>query len=254
MDISKDTNLTILSKFLDVQIRTDAFGENLSGERAYRRGERLVAALFLLTKHIPTDEPIRAETRRIAASILPQILALRDDMRAVGSRKVSEFQATVRLLISLIKMLLFAGYVSSQNAQSACEALDDLGTFISVSQRSNLSESMKFSHDDLLAVQEARKGQIKDIRDKQTVKDNSSIKDSRELTNKLISPMSPALGSRAGSIVALMRAGGDFNVKDISSSLPEYSEKTIQREISLLVKGGLVRRTGLKRWSRYSIA
>src|SRR3989338_10963399 len=106
MDIPKDTNLSILSKFLDAQVRTDPFGENRSGERVYRRAERLVAALFLLTKHIPSNEPLRIELHRIATSVLPQILALRDDMRATRSIKQTELQATIRLLISLLKLLL----------------------------------------------------------------------------------------------------------------------------------------------------
>ena len=53
--------------------------------------------------------------------------------------------------------------------------------------------------------------------------------------------------------MAILRAGTDFNIRDIAANLPEYSEKTIQREIATLVERGLVRRTGLKRWSRYSI-
>lgn len=252
MDSTKDTQVSILSKFLDVQVRTDPFGANRSGERAYRRGERLVAALFLLTRHIPSDEALRAEMRRVAASILPQILALRDDMRAVGSQKATEFQATIRLLISFLKMLVFSGFISSQNAESAAEALDDLGSFIFVSQRSNLSESMRFSREDLLDVRDPLKGHLKDIKDGQNIKDKSPIKDSNETSMGLPSAHIP-LPARANSIIAVLRAGGDFNIRDIASNLPEYSEKTIQREIATLVKRGLVRRNGLKRWSRYSI-
>jgi hypothetical protein len=252
MDGTKDTQISNLSRFLDVYVRTDPFGENRSGERAYRRAERLVAALFLLTRHIPSDETLRSETRRIATSILPQILALRDDMRAVGSAKAREFQATIRLLISLLKMLMFSGYISSQNAESASEALDDLGNFISASQRSAFSESVKFSRDDLLNVRDPDKGRIKDIRDKESIKDKLSIKDTPEMSfnDRSAAP----LPARASTIISVLRAGGDFNIRDIAANLPEYSEKTIQREIALLVERGLVRRTGLKRWSRYSIA
>lgn len=249
MDIPKDTNLSILSKFLDAQVRTDPFGENRSGERAYRRAERLVAALFLLTKHIPADEPLRIETRRIATSVLPQILALRDQMRAVGSSRANEFHATIRLLISFMNMLVFSGFVSSQNAESASEALDDLGNFIAVAQRSALSESVKFSREDLLDVREVRKGHIKDIKDRQSIKDKLSLKDSGDVS--YTEPL--ALPERAHGIMTLLRSGGDFNIRDIASNLPEYSEKTVQREVASLVGRGLVRRTGLRRWSRYSI-
>lgn len=253
MDDIKDTQVANLSRFLDVQVRTDPFGENRSGERAYRRGERLVAAIFLLTRHIPPDESLRDEVRCLATSLLPQILALRDDMRAVGSLKVSEFQATVRLLISCLKMLLFSGFISSQNAESVAGALDDLGNFISVSQRSSLSETMKFSREDLVDVRESYKGHIKDIKDKTVVKDKSSIKDTHQVSLTDLSLSNPPIGARSSSIMSVLRAGGDFNIHDIASNLPEYSEKTVQREVASLVNRGMVRRTGLKRWSRYSV-
>ncbi len=44
------------------------------------------------------------------------------------------------------------------------------------------------------------------------------------------------------------------SIKDISTSFTDCSEKTIQRELNSLVSKGLLKKTGSKRWSRYSIA
>jgi len=245
MDDIKGTHVSLLSRFLDSAVRTDPFGENQSGKRIYKRGERLAAALFLLTKHIPQDEPLRTEVRRSATALLAQLLSLRHTLRAPESSNANESQATIRLLISLLKMLVFAGFISSQNAESASEALDELGNFIIVSQRSTLSEHVLFSREDLLNVRETYKGHLKDIKDKSFIRDG-------DVTPVKITPSE--LGVRVNRILDVLRAGGDFNIRDISSNMPEYSEKTIQREIAVLVKRGVVRRDGLKRWSRYSIA
>jgi len=42
-------------------------------------------------------------------------------------------------------------------------------------------------------------------------------------------------------------------IKDIAEQVPEYSEKTLQREIALMVAEGLVLKQGERRWSRYSL-
>jgi DeoR/GlpR family transcriptional regulator of sugar metabolism len=45
----------------------------------------------------------------------------------------------------------------------------------------------------------------------------------------------------------------DVSIKDISLVLTDCSEKTIQRELNSLVLKGQLKKTGAKRWSRYSI-
>jgi DeoR/GlpR family transcriptional regulator of sugar metabolism len=59
---------------------------------------------------------------------------------------------------------------------------------------------------------------------------------------------------RTQSILEILKTSGSMGIKDICSNLPEYSEKMIQRELSELVEVGTVQKTGLKRWSRYSVA
>src|ERR1700722_9653066 len=101
------------SKFIDGQdVRTDPFGKNRSAERLYRRVERIVAALYLLTRHIPDTEPLRMEVRSVAISLLEKVLDLKDEMRASESEAISAFESSVRRLISLVRILTAAGRVS----------------------------------------------------------------------------------------------------------------------------------------------
>src|SRR3989344_3941830 len=104
------------SKLLDSTIiRTDAFGKNISGDRAYRRAERIVAAIHLITNHIPFQEPARLALRSSGVRLLSAILGLRSEMRAPGSVAISEAVALVRKLISLARVILVSGHVSPQN-------------------------------------------------------------------------------------------------------------------------------------------
>lgn len=252
MDDVKDMQAGNFSRFLDSEVRTNPFGENKSAERAYRRAERLVAAVFLLTNHISPREPLRSEIRSSATSLLQKVLDLRDEMRSSNSGKIVEFQVTVRRLISEVKMLMFAGLVSPQNAEVVSSTFDEFGNFITLARRTTLSESIHISREELLEVREYHKGHIKDIKD---IKDKHPLKDSTGTSEiSTLTYSQKGTTSRGRSVVEILRTGGELNIRDIASNLPEYGEKTIQRDLVLLIQQGVVRRTGLKRWSRYSLA
>ncbi len=235
-DIQKSNPLL---RFFDKHaVRTNPFGGNQSADRAYRRAERLVAALYLVTNHIPASESIRVSVRAAALLTLENVLALRHEMRT-DSQSVLASRASIRYLISLVRMLAVGGFVSIQNTNTMIEGLDELGNFLNVSQNSPLSENFSFSPDGLLDVREG------------PVKDKTSVKDIHEVSDK----MSNKTGHvREESIISVLRTGGELGIRDICSNLPEYSEKMIQRDLVKLIKVGRVKKTGLKRWSRYAVS
>lgn len=247
MDDKKDIQKSNpLLRFFDKHaVRTHPFGANQSADRAYKRAERLVAALYLVTNHISPSESIRVSVRAGALSMLENILAVRNEMRA-DSQKVEACRASIRHQISLVRMLAVAGFLSIQNTNTMVESLDELGNFLQVSQHSPLSETFSFSQESILDI---REGSLKDafvIKDNLTVKDMTVLSDTVSDTKRV--------QVREESIVAVLRSGGELGIRDIASHLPEYSEKMIQRHLVDLVGVGRVKKTGLKRWSRYSVA
>ncbi|HCM43585.1 MAG: hypothetical protein UY39_C0023G0009 [Candidatus Kaiserbacteria bacterium GW2011_GWC2_49_12] len=254
MDGSRDIQKTDnLAQFLDGYIvRTNPFGRNSSGERAYRRAERLVAALHILTNHVPPQEPARSEARHVSLGLLSNLLALRDEMRVSVSPAFRAVQASVRELISLVRALSTSGYISFQNAGTVIEALDELGNFLMASQRSSLSESVTFSKDDLLGVHDPV------IHPTPTRPTFSGIRSSR-VSNKTklgikdrMSDTNGTLSRRAQSVLEILKSQGTIGIRDIASNFPEYSEKMIQRELAYLIKLDRVKKVGFKRWSKYS--
>ena len=224
------------------------------GEKAYRRAERLVAAIHLLTNHIDPHEPIRRIVRENSANLLGDVLGLRDEMRTVGSPKTYSIEASVRHLISLVRILAVSGFVSFENADVLTDALDDLGAFIETSRRSALSESVRFSREDLLDVRENVREPIKDIKDKETIKDAVSVKDMADSTRDVLYVKDSKLNMRMEGIMEVLRSGADLGIKDIAVNLPEYSEKMIQRELADLIVMGFVKKLGFRRWSKYVLA
>jgi hypothetical protein len=248
MDDIKDTKGDGFSRFIEAQqLRTDPFGKNRAAERLYRRVERLCAALYLLTRHISEDEPLRLEIRSESIGLLEKVLRMRDEMRVSESRPVEAFEVSVRRLISLVRILTAAGRISFQNADVVIGALDELTVFVISSKRSNLSETVVIEREDIVGDASPLRDQkyLKDVRDTRR-----SIKDSPDKTDTLDTSAS----SRAQGIVSILRGTGALGIKEIAARLPDYSEKMIQRELAALVKNGQVKKEGFKRWSKYALA
>jgi hypothetical protein len=242
---NKDRSQQYLTKLVDARrILTDPFGENKMGARVYRRAERLTLAIYLITNHIPEEEPIRKSIRDTSGRFLREVLDVRSEMRSLQSSKVQQVKATIRELISLMRILAVSGFSSLQNTEIMIEALDELGSFIGVSERSILSEGVKISKEDVADIP---------IKDKKPVSDSMVIKD-KVTAVEHVQYREERKSTRSDSVLETLRSGGVFGIKDISANFPEYSEKMIQRELSHLVSQGLVRKIGLKRWSRYVIA
>jgi hypothetical protein len=250
MDYQKDSKADSLARFVDNQeIRTSPFGDNRIGERAYRRSERIVAALHLLTNHVSSEEPAREMIRRKGLELLGEVLELRDKMRASASPDFTTVQASIRNLISLIRMLTVGGQISIQNGEIVIDALDELGNFLVTSVRSSFTESVRLSREEFLDVRDVS---VRNVKDK-------SIMDTRDVKDRLVNSVHDANGGsghnsvRSERIITVLKQGGEYGIRDIVSHLPEYSEKMIQRELAHLVTGGRAKKSGLKRWSKYSV-
>ncbi|MBP9757124.1 MAG: hypothetical protein KBD06_00830 [Candidatus Pacebacteria bacterium] len=259
MDDNKDIQKTeSLSKFFDSQnVRVNPFGDNRAADRAYRRAERISAAVHLLTNHIDASEPLRQSVRRESMQMLVSVLGVRNEMRSSQSGVVVAVTSSIRHLISLVRMLAISGFASTQNVGAIVEALDELGNFMQVSQRTNFSESIIISKDELLDVgtlaPRAAAISVRDIKDTRIVGERAEVKEESVPVVKA-AVQNGQTSVRTQSILEILKSSGSMGIKDICSNLPEYSEKMIQRELLTLVADGRVMKTGLKRWSRYSVS
>lgn len=267
MDYQKDAQKSEgLVKFVESQgTKTNPFGDNRVGERAYRRAERICAAVFVLTGHVSDTEPLKARAREKSLALLDEVLAVRDEMRSLNSPRAAALKASVRELISLARLLAVAGLVSFQNAAVIGEALDELASFLVASQRSTLSETASYAREDFLDVREA-------IAAPRPREHDEPLREQAHVQRKDAAAASPAVqrdaetasmsdkghesnvrNGRSDAIREVLRVSGPIGIRDIASHLPEFSEKMIQRELAVLVKAGLVEKEGEKRWSRYGL-
>lgn len=250
MDMPNDPhNTRNISKFFDSpDTHADPFGVSRSYDRAYRRAERIVAAVFLATKHLPNSEPLSVSARIAATKILELLISFQGASVDNDSAYSISIRASVRYLISLLRMLTVSGFVSMKNTGVLTGALDELCSFLESAQHSSFSEATSFSRDDFRDVD---RDTVMDIKDKRTLKDSTRERHGSHVSNISATGREPNV--RSQNILGILRSGREFGIADIASNLPEYSKKMIQRELADLVVAGKVKREGLKRWSRYSI-
>ncbi len=245
-DTQKDTKdianvLTILDSNI---IRTNPFGANVSGDNSYRRAERISAALHLITNHVPATEPLRTSIRQNGLHLLEVLLELRTSFRMPGSEKGQMALAAIRSLVSLVRLLAVAGYISASNSSAVIEALDELGSLIVTSQRSTLSEQLTISREDLTPPARGE-SRVEPVR-------TQASAPRRSPRRPRVSGAAPASGTaRADQIMDILKLGGTLGIKDIVANIPQYSEKMVQRELAELTQIGRVKKVGAKRWSRY---
>ena len=247
MDTIKDiTQRDQVSRILAIkQSKTNPFGANVSGERVYRRVERLVAALHLLTAHVPERESSRMRLRELGVGLFSQVLAIRDEMRAPESSASQAIFKSIREVASLVQVLCASGFVSAQNAEAVVEAVDDIGAYMIAAQRTPLSESVVVERGSMADPQGVHKGHS--VKDRQVHRHNRQVSvPAKDDTDQV--------SSRSERILRTLGAGTLMSIKDIAAQLPEYSEKMIQRELLSLIAQSRIKKIGLKRWSRYSRA
>lgn len=256
----KDTNGGQASKIENVfntDSKTSPFSQNVNANKVYKRAERIVGVLYLLTKALPDQEPLKTSIRTKALNLVEESLNLKDVLRAESPVK-DMLKARAHELMSMIRCAVIAGYVSRQNAELTIEALEELLLFMgSVSNsflseenvvvRSDLSVSDEIAEQAFMSYGVAHKHALPRITKK-------PLQNKQNQTQTKSSLASESHESRREVILALLKKSGPLGIKDVASHLTDCGEKTVQRELAALVDSGTLIKEGEKRWSKYKLA
>ena len=266
MEYKKDIKTHSRTQSQNIQQRnfdsTSPFGKNYASAYAYRRTEKVLIALYLVTNFVPENEPARIFVRDKALNVLSEVLSLRIGFRSAGAEKVNTIIASLNEIISLLDIIHATGYISDMNLEVLKGELISLILFLrsveddSSAQSIHLTDSY-FDTDESIEYKGHLKGHIeKDImsdikktldKDKKTKGQISSRTIKESVTVKKHS-------NRREQIISLLKDKKFVTVKDVSEIIVNCGEKTIQRELMSLVNSGVLKKEGERRWSTYSFA
>ena len=238
----------------------DLFHNDKDFYLAYRKIEHIVAAIFLVTGLMEQDELMKGTIRSHSLQCLTRIVSL------IGKSAitVTDLQAVATYLLhlsSLLDIAFWSGQVSQMNLSilqseisTTYKTLNDLsGKY----KNSFFIDSSFFrSDEDIMSDIKDKNSNIKDSKvqsDMSLIKDNKTTLTQQTIQNKGHEVKDISKDQRRQAILALLQQKTNLAVKDFVEVVPEYSEKTIQRELLALVEEGIIKKEGERRWSTYSL-
>ncbi len=239
----------------------------------FKKTEKIIAALYLITNLISDTEPIKLQIRKLSIGLMSDVLSLKKTTVVQSRQTLINLMSSMSETISLLKIASTADHISSMNysiiqkelvllmdnlqniheeitangssvfPQDFFNVATPIGNSINNSGISSQVSSVSSPSNYPLAKLFPTKGHyrtsesVKDKQTQQVQKDN--IKDIKN--------------SRHDNIIRLLNDGKTLGIKDFAREIKDCSEKTIQRELISLVATGVLKKTGERRWSLYSL-
>lgn len=206
------------------------------------KSEKIASALYWITSFFSDQEPLKWELRALASELLSLSVSLRNSLLKEKDAVLLETKNVVTRIIKLISLAKSANLISPEN-YSILEA--------ELLKSANLLE-FPINISDLLSIESPRHS----ARDLGTlsIKDKTETEAANKRTSfKEFGAVSVKKNNRQSIIINLLKRKKEIMIKDVSPLIEGCSEKTIQRELSSMVRSGLIKRVGDKRWTRYSL-
>lgn len=219
----------------------------------YKKAYRLSTAVYLVSNLMSDKEELKTKIKNLALDLVSVSVSMKD-LPSIGVlNTIGNIEKKSLELMSLLDIAANAGLISGMNASIIRTEFDSF-----LGEISSYSENLKY----------LKSGFIKSV----FSKPHSDVANIAKVPN--------LAGDRAESLsaisddVKISNAGNGYkghkrkdvrrelimdfikrhdgsSIKDISPNIRGCSEKTVQREIIELIKSGLVRKEGERRWSRY---
>lgn len=239
----------------------DYFSQDQSFVFVYKKTEKLATALYMVTNLFGDTEPMKWTLRTKVSNLLSFIIGFKDVLESREYEFSNEVKTKVLEVVSLLEVASRSGLVSPMNFSilkvEFMNLVHALGTL-----RKDAGERTQFALPktffDVPRSQATHAGHAPstlthtDAEQGHGYKGHTSIKDSVSLSNPSQSDVFKKT-NRQSIIINLLRKKKDLTIKDIALVIRDCSEKTIQRELISLIEGGVLKKTGERRWSRYSL-
>lgn len=204
------------------------------------KGQKIVAALYLLTNHLPDLDPFKLAIRQNAIGLLTDT-----ENRLKNTRRI----------VDLLNSASLAGLIKEENVNILDSQLDQFINIISAQNDPNIqtifdslmTEDYSSDFNKGLSLKNSNKTTTNPIGQNPNTISKTITKTIRGDSNS----NAESRAKRQEQILSFINTHKSVGIKDIAALFPDVSEKTIQREIATLVDKGLITKRGNKRWSIY---
>ncbi len=259
----------------EIRTKPDVFYLNPKSEYFLSRIKKIVFASYMVSDLIKDTESLKSNIRNIADGLLK-------DSCLLYKNRFQTIKENLLVLKTFFELGLVSKLVSVMNAEimikEISRTLEELAIeeqeeskrmtlenetfFISqlpenkneINNLNNLYPYADSSKGDLLRTE--YKGQNSNVfykHDKSYTKKIFSEKDKFNIKDKNQSSKKSLNNEREDRIISIIKDRKEVTIKDISALIKDCSEKTIQRDLIQMLEKGVIKKTGERRWSKYSI-
>ncbi len=276
MNNQKDTKGTKINSYGQANVSENKALSNMSVyDMSNKKTEKLVTALYLVTDCMEKDDALKERLRLLGVELLSDIYKYSTLSPVEKTTFVFSPISKINEILSFIEVASVVGFISEMNSnilkKEFSKLVLDLKESVSKDKLFTFTIDEKMFEEDQeesFFLSEKNLGNVKNnfgearpYESKNFIRQGSKI----ELPNKMVSRFDKGhkkldhqqilkdKEERASKIIALVKDKKDVTIKDISMLFSNVSEKTIQRELNVLVSKGQLKKTGSKRWSRYQL-
>src|SRR3989344_6428652 len=209
-----------------------------------QKAQKIVSALYLITDLIKDSDALKWEIREEGISFVSDAILFNTTLPIEREHASSSFFSSAEKIVSFLKIADISSMISRMNITIVIHEIESLTEFIKKSEWGEghppgyiLSDSF-FATDTPLSID---KGQRNVLRTSDMARNKTNqVKDRKN--------------ERQENIINMLKKDSNLTIKDFAKVIRGFSEKTIQRELLLLVEQGLVKKMGERKWSKYSLA
>lgn len=217
----------VFDKFIFVNV----FYKDIRRAYIYKKAERLASALYLITPAFHDSLILKTKVERLAVRLTETASLSPSGLREGLSRELLE-------LSSLLSIARTGSFLSPMNVD-----------IIALEVRSLLAEVAEYEEPRIALAAHAALPRHAPAAPR-------ARRERRELPSaqKDRAGIQGHLSDRQEAILSFIGAKEPVYLKDIARVVQGVSDKTIQRELSLLIEAGKVEKRGERRWSTYALA
>jgi hypothetical protein len=187
------------------------------------KGQKIVAAVYLVTKHLSDREPLKTELRDRAVKFVCSL--------------GEESKSYLEQLETLLGGAVLAGLISEKN------------TSIIVYESKLFYQNNNSFEEGVLVEVFGQKDTF--VIKKDSLKSANPVSFKNYQKDAVSTNINNFKTDRKDKILSFINDRKSAVIKDITTLFPEVSEKTIQRELNTLIETGKITKRGNKRWSIY---
>jgi phosphohistidine swiveling domain-containing protein len=207
--------------------------------------EAISKAVYLVTDLFSDNEPLKMSLRRVA------IQTVEDEYKVNSFLKLN----------SLIKLAREIDLITHMNADLLIRVIDSQLEDLNKKEEKkdiDVTNVLKIDNTNEIKVNEVVVIENNDIAEINTAEKVDKKVPTITINNntqniKTINNISMDIGSRRKRILEIVRSRGAVTINEFIDTIKGCSSKTIQRELTSLVLSGTLKKTGERRWSKYSL-